>query len=355
MLGEDLRNLRSHVDYAALLALPNVRRVRELLAVTQAAHEGYSPAAVGGLLAPQQHSAAAAAAGGATARFVRRSGDPLAEPPQASQPLPRGGGAQPGRGAPTARGDPDRWFKLLWWLLRSVRADFSPWHAGAAASPKEAQQVAEASSAVARDARAGGRRFALYCVRPHTGFRARAPVAPAAAARALGDGGGGWMLPGHPGHPPLALADAAVVAATQARAAALPSPLSLGMAFTEPMFHGSPTPAWGSILRNGLVSLSNTRHMRFGAARGAGIYLARDCGTSLAYTCGLRAGWPGRGGSPSAATDGTACALALVAVAPTPPGLDGATWGMTADSSGVRVVQDPSKLEVTHLFVSARQ
>eukprot|EP01083_Nonionella_stella_P307058 1077784_1 len=48
-------------------------------------------------------------------------------------------------------------------------------------------------------------------------------------------------------------------------------------------WHGSPMGNWHNILRNGLKNMSNTKHMRNGAAFGRGIYLAPDSGTSYWY------------------------------------------------------------------------
>ena len=49
-------------------------------------------------------------------------------------------------------------------------------------------------------------------------------------------------------------------------------------------FHGSSTPNWYSIVRNGLRSLSQTALMANGAAYGAGVYLAANLSTSMGYT-----------------------------------------------------------------------
>jgi hypothetical protein len=43
---------------------------------------------------------------------------------------------------------------------------------------------------------------------------------------------------------------------------------------------------WLSILRTGIVCLSNTRHMTVGAACGVGAYFGYDFNTSLGYTVG---------------------------------------------------------------------
>ena len=43
---------------------------------------------------------------------------------------------------------------------------------------------------------------------------------------------------------------------------------------------------WLSILRTGIVCLSNTKHMTVGAACGAGAYFGYDMQTSLGYTVG---------------------------------------------------------------------
>ena len=49
------------------------------------------------------------------------------------------------------------------------------------------------------------------------------------------------------------------------------------------VFHGSQLQTWLSILRIGLVSLSNTAHMRNAAAYGAGTYFAPIASTSISY------------------------------------------------------------------------
>eukprot|EP00483_Globobulimina_turgida_P004622 UN04631 len=49
-------------------------------------------------------------------------------------------------------------------------------------------------------------------------------------------------------------------------------------------WHGSPMSNWHSILRNGLKNMSNTKHMKNGAAFGRGIYLAPNSGTSYWYS-----------------------------------------------------------------------
>lgn len=56
-------------------------------------------------------------------------------------------------------------------------------------------------------------------------------------------------------------------------------------------FHGSYFANWHAILRTGLRNLSNTELMSAGAVYGAGIYLAKDSGTSSGYA-GAAAGWP---------------------------------------------------------------
>merc|ERR1712166_8993 len=48
-------------------------------------------------------------------------------------------------------------------------------------------------------------------------------------------------------------------------------------------FHGSAIGNWHCILRSGLKNMSNTAYMTSGAAHGAGIYMACDSATSLAY------------------------------------------------------------------------
>jgi len=48
-------------------------------------------------------------------------------------------------------------------------------------------------------------------------------------------------------------------------------------------YHGSNSYNWISILRNGLVPLSNTKYMTAGQAHGAGIYFGKDYNTSLGY------------------------------------------------------------------------
>ena len=49
------------------------------------------------------------------------------------------------------------------------------------------------------------------------------------------------------------------------------------------LFHGSREANWFSILRYGIRSLSNTRHMVSGAAHGPGAYFGKDLATSQAY------------------------------------------------------------------------
>jgi hypothetical protein len=56
-------------------------------------------------------------------------------------------------------------------------------------------------------------------------------------------------------------------------------------------FHGSYFGNWHAILRTGLRNLSNTDLMSAGAVYGAGIYLAKDSGTSSGYA-GSAPGWP---------------------------------------------------------------
>jgi hypothetical protein len=53
-------------------------------------------------------------------------------------------------------------------------------------------------------------------------------------------------------------------------------------------YHGSPLCNWLSIFSNGLLSLSKTKHQQNGALYGAGVYLAKDLQTSLAYAKGGR-------------------------------------------------------------------
>lgn len=139
LLAADLGGLAASLHIGKLLSLPNIRAVREHIAQLQQAAGASS------------HSAAA------HARRALRSSDPLAEGEGAWR-LGGGGGAggvedlsaplplcrlppaipvhhwplapMAAAGSTTspahAAADPDRWFRLLWWLLRTVRCDFVP-------------------------------------------------------------------------------------------------------------------------------------------------------------------------------------------------------------------------------------
>jgi hypothetical protein len=54
-------------------------------------------------------------------------------------------------------------------------------------------------------------------------------------------------------------------------------------------YHGSPMGKWVSILRGGLVNLSNTPHMSTGAAFGKGVYFSKTVDVAISYTrgCGM--------------------------------------------------------------------
>lgn len=52
--------------------------------------------------------------------------------------------------------------------------------------------------------------------------------------------------------------------------------------------HGSHTENWISIMQNGIVPLSGTKHMLFGAAFGKGVYLSPNYNTSLMYAGGSK-------------------------------------------------------------------
>lgn len=52
-------------------------------------------------------------------------------------------------------------------------------------------------------------------------------------------------------------------------------------------FHGSPLSKWFSIVRNGLLVLSNTQFMTSGAAYGRGVYLSEHSDVSLFYCKGV--------------------------------------------------------------------
>lgn len=54
----------------------------------------------------------------------------------------------------------------------------------------------------------------------------------------------------------------------------------------EYAFHGSPQGNWHSIVRQGLLNMSGTKHMLNGAAYGSGIYMAPNLQTSLGYSRG---------------------------------------------------------------------
>lgn len=49
------------------------------------------------------------------------------------------------------------------------------------------------------------------------------------------------------------------------------------------LFHGTPLSKWLSVLRNGLLMLSNTPYMSTGAVYGAGVYFGKHFSTSHAY------------------------------------------------------------------------
>ena len=102
-----------------------------------------------------------------------------------------------------------------------------------------------------------------------------AVVAEAAAAAAAAEGGGG---PAPPDAEP-----------TYSRAVNSGNFAAVGTgrgAVVTTVFHGSKMIHWLSILRTGIVCLSNTKHMTVGAACGTGAYFGFGMQTSLGYTIG---------------------------------------------------------------------
>ena len=210
--------------------------------------------------------------------------------------------------APVASGsrrevDPDCWFRLLWWLLRSVRCDFEPvlrWHE----LPVEVRDDETIGMAVRLAARAAGRGLAgppplpsslssphgvlAFKIVPHHSPK---PLLPSSTA-ALSGGAASRDTPSTPttassmrswwgqhfsaASPPSPAPGASI--ATSSATASICRPIQL--------YHGSPLPCWHSVLRSGLQPLSRTAHMRHGAAYGEGVYLATQFATAWTYSAG---------------------------------------------------------------------
>jgi len=120
LFKKDLQDMRTLLSFQALCALPNVRAVRELVAQRQAEAQG-----------GQQLGSCAR-----VPSFIRCVGNPLTKFSAEACAAVFGDGPGDGGGRcggvrtpvqdDDPRTDPDRWFKTIWWLLRTVHADFRP-------------------------------------------------------------------------------------------------------------------------------------------------------------------------------------------------------------------------------------
>lgn len=99
------------------------------------------------------------------------------------------------------------------------------------------------------------------------------------------------------------------------------------------LFHGSTVGNWHSILRNGLKNCSHTPLMSAGAARGSGIYLAKNIQTSIYYSA------PGEDG------------LCIIGVAQI---IDDHIT-KTYNKNGIYVIPDESKVLLRYLVLTNRK
>lgn len=216
----------------------------------------------------------------------------------------------------TPSGDVDCWFKLMWWLLRSVRCDFEP-----------LLHWSDLPSAVTEDETIGSTMAAAYGGVPSRYVSGHGLIAFKVVPH--------LQVVSRPLVPPPPEADCdPIPVADYPRKKMAPAPThSVGWwgglfadvapATSSPpelhLYHGSPLPCWHSLLRSGPQPLSRTAHMRHGAAYGEGVYLAAQFSTAWKYSSsGSLLSSPGEAARGLGATLERFTPMLVVATAPGP-------------------------------------
>lgn len=292
-LHRELAAMRESVDLVALSLQPNLRAVRTFLAeryvtrrivddeftalaaVLEELHNNPDPLV--DWRSEQREKRAVAAKLGSAAVAAATLGSQITSPapPFLTHHWPWPAEAE-AEAEEASSGDVDCWFKLMWWLLRSVRCDFEPvlhWSELPSAVTEDetiGSAMAAAYGGVSRYV--SGHGLLAFKIVPHVRAASRlsAPPPPDTAGDPVPAGAFSRMAPTHDvGWWGGLFADVSPV---------ISSPPELHL------YHGSPLPCWHSLLRSGPQPLSRTAHMRHGAAYGDGVYLAAQFSTAWKYS-----------------------------------------------------------------------
>lgn len=286
LLSADLAGLAAAVNFGVLLSQPNIRAVRTYLAQLQFRGRGGSgrpldvlssdPLADASVAGDWMDagaargggaSSASSAASAASSRFV---GLP---PPLASHNWPETGLAV-GTTTPAsaAAADPDRWFRLIWWVLRTVRCDFVPisaWSQLPRAAQSDATILATVGAAP-RPASAAhpsiqaplGSRIHAFALHPHSSQQQERLKHDSAVADSREEGAAGGAAGGAAAAPSRSRHKKSKSPRAAAQLPQHGTPTAAG-GTPVTVFHGSKPSRWHAILRNGLRPLSNTAYSEY--------------------------------------------------------------------------------------------
>ena len=291
LLSADLAGLAAAVNFGVLLSQPNIRAVRTYLAQLQFRGGGAgtgsrrpldvlsSDPLADASVAGDWMDAGAARGGSASAASSATSAasSPAVglPPPLASHNWPETGlAAGTTTPASAAAADPDRWLRLIWWVLRTVRCDFVPisaWSQLPSAAQNDATILATVRAAP-RPASAAhpsipallGSRIHAFALHPHSSQQQERLKHDSVGADSRDEGAAGGAAGGAAAAPSRSRHKKSK---SPRAAAPLPQHGTPTTAGGTPVtvFHGSKPSRWHAILRNGLRPLSNTAYSECGS------------------------------------------------------------------------------------------